>query len=529
MKFNLLDEPWILVRHGTTVKEVSLKNLFRHAHEYHSLAGELPTQDAAILRVLLAVLYGTFTKADTDGKFAEIKDYDEAIRRWKSLWERACFPIELIEQYLDEYCDRFWLFHPESPFFQVAGIRTAKNDFEPVTKIMAHVPSRPERMFFTELSGKAVESLSFAQAARWLIHLQAWDYAGKKNSIMGGVMDGGGTGWCGKLGVVYPVGANLFETLMLNLVFADRSSQMIRLGAPIWEEEPRTVEKRDLIPKSYVELLTWQSRRTRLFYEDDRVNGVISSYGDVFDKKNTFIEQMSGWHESSQKGKGHIPNLHLSSRSMWRDLGALLPQSDEGSKTRRPGVLDWLSELEINGIINLCAVGYEYGAMQGIVNELISDSITLNTKLLAELGKDWAVNIIGLIDSTEKAVNALGSLEFDLYQAAGGDRAKFKGRSREQAYFSLDEPFRAWLEKIIPDSSPVLDTSNQWKISAKRIIAKIGEDLIAEAGDAALVGRELDKGKGKGKVEKYYMSAAIASMRFWKALIDVFGKEAPNE
>jgi CRISPR system Cascade subunit CasA len=444
------------------------------------------------------------------------------------LWERACFPIELIEQYLDEYCSRFWLFHPESPFFQVAGIRTAKNDFEPVTKIMAHVPSRPERMFFTELSGKAVESLSFAQAARWLIHLQAWDYAGRKNSIVGGAMNGGGTGWCGKLGVVYPVGANLFETLMLNLVFADRSSQMIRLGAPIWEEELRTVEKRDLIPKSYVELLTWQSRRTRLSYEGDRVIGVISSYGDVFDKENTFIEQMSGWHESSQRGQGYIPNMHLASRSMWRDLGALLPQADEGSKTKRPGVLDWLSELDINDTINIRAVGYEYGAMQGIVIELISDSITLNTKLLAELGKDWAVNIIDLIDSTEKAVNALGSLEFDLYQAAGGDRTKFKGRSREQAYFSLDEPFRAWLSKIIPGSSPILDTSNQWKISAKRIIAKIGEDLIAEAGDAALVGRELERGKGKGD-KKYYMSAAIASMKFRRDLRDIFGKEVQNE
>ena len=53
MEFNLLHEPWIRVmRENCRVEEVSLADALLHAHEYQGLAGELPTQDAAILRLL---------------------------------------------------------------------------------------------------------------------------------------------------------------------------------------------------------------------------------------------------------------------------------------------------------------------------------------------------------------------------------------------------------------------------------------------------------------------------------------------
>ena len=60
-EFNLLDEPWIRVRtRDCRIKEVSLKDVFIHAHEYEDLAGETAAQDVAMLRLLLAVLHCTF-------------------------------------------------------------------------------------------------------------------------------------------------------------------------------------------------------------------------------------------------------------------------------------------------------------------------------------------------------------------------------------------------------------------------------------------------------------------------------------
>ena len=54
MEFNLLRERWVRVRtQDCTVQEVSLTDALLHAHAYVDLAGEMPTQDAAMLVLLL--------------------------------------------------------------------------------------------------------------------------------------------------------------------------------------------------------------------------------------------------------------------------------------------------------------------------------------------------------------------------------------------------------------------------------------------------------------------------------------------
>lgn len=50
-EFNLLDEPWIKVmKRDGTIDEVSLITVFEQAHLYTDLAGELATQNVAVLR-----------------------------------------------------------------------------------------------------------------------------------------------------------------------------------------------------------------------------------------------------------------------------------------------------------------------------------------------------------------------------------------------------------------------------------------------------------------------------------------------
>ena len=56
IEFNLLTEPWIRVRlRDNTVREVSLTEALVSAQDYVDLAGEMPTQDAAVLRLLLGL------------------------------------------------------------------------------------------------------------------------------------------------------------------------------------------------------------------------------------------------------------------------------------------------------------------------------------------------------------------------------------------------------------------------------------------------------------------------------------------
>lgn len=120
IEFNLLDEPWLRVRlPDNSVKEVTLTDALLHAHEYVDLAGEMPTQDAAVLRLLLAVLVTVFYRVDTQGKADPLEDKQKAFSRWKELWQLGSLPEKPIRDYLAQWHDRFWLFHPERPFWQV--------------------------------------------------------------------------------------------------------------------------------------------------------------------------------------------------------------------------------------------------------------------------------------------------------------------------------------------------------------------------------------------------------------------------
>lgn len=82
IEFNLLTEPWVRVRlPNNTVQEVSLTDALVHAQEYMDLAGEMPTQDAAMLRLLLAVLFTVFSHVNEVGEPEPLGDEEAALER----------------------------------------------------------------------------------------------------------------------------------------------------------------------------------------------------------------------------------------------------------------------------------------------------------------------------------------------------------------------------------------------------------------------------------------------------------------
>lgn len=505
--FNLLKEPWIMVLDldGET-EVVSLLTALERAHEFRCIAGELPTQDIAIMRLVLAALYATFTRADVQGNRKPIEDATEALARWKSLWELKHFPIEPIKKRLCYYEERFYLFHPERPFYQVAGLHEANGKYNTVAQIVSDVPSRAERRFLSMKSGKNAEFLSYAEAARWLVSMQAWDYAGKKASVVGGSKDGGGTGWLGKIGVVYPSTNTLFETLMLNFVLLNADGTLLPYGSPIWEnDETPSPEKKERRPTGYCELLTWQSRRALLFSGNGNdahlVLGVLYSYGDVFKATDMFIEQMTGWH-LSKKGdtNGHyIPNKHRAERSLWRDLSSILPQA-AGSTDEpyyNPGVIQWLALLiERNilpeNVIQLCAVGFHYGAMDAKVEAMTADTLSINAAIFTELGKEWTTIITNLLQWTDSCIKILSSLAADLAKASGDSDSSHHSAgegAKAEAYFRLDMPFRRWLAGINPTVTDKAKAEQDWKTTVSRILLQLGEELTSQSGEKAIIGR----------------------------------------
>ena len=504
-EFNLLDEPWILVKTRTgEVKEWSLLEVFQHAHEAQQLAGELPTQDIAVMRLLLAIMHGAFITSDID-------DDEMAIACWKEMWAEKKFMYEIVAEYLEQYRERFWLFHPQSPFYQVANLKSAMDEYR-IKNVKGYKVKEEEKLktvarligdlfqsdhglrLFPPRTGEEQGNLDYAEAARWLLHLNGYDDDSAKKPTPKGV------GYLGQLGLVYAQGCNLFETLMLNFVLLDDRNEVFAdhevSSRAYWEKPVCTIIENLIVqPRAQKDLLTMQSRRILLKRTGGKVIGYLSTMGDYFDKDQPLInETMTLW--GADDKKGIIPKRHKPDRQLWRDFPVLLCEGGN-SQNREAGVVHWLRFLEENGSlstadIKLCVVGVYYklkGAGWQIV-DYIQDSLQINSFLFRELGKQWVEEISRVLGMTDKAVSALGWLSADIAAADGNSNKDYRTavaqRTREDGYHLLDGIFRNWLFSIDASGNDPAPKMSEWLLLAKQIILHRGEELLKECSEEAL-------------------------------------------
>lgn len=524
VEFNLLDEPWVRVLcPDCTVREVSLTDALLRAHEYNGLAGELPTQDVAVLRLLLAVLHTVFSRVDAQGENAPISagaEPDMALDRWESLWRLKHFPVQPITSYLEKWHERFWLFHPERPFWQVpqAKIGTAYS----AAKLNGEISESGNKLrMFTAYSGTGKSALTYAQAARWLLYVNGFDDTSAKPKGKG--LPSTGAGWLGKLGLILAQGDTLFETLMLNLVLLKDGEQPWQPPLPCWElEHARSTERTEIPqPDNPAVLLTLQSRRLLLNREGESVTGYTLLGGDFFERENAFCEQMTVW-RAAQASKNapvvYLPKRHDPAKQFWREFSSVFLQESGG---RYPGVVWWIEELihpknailDRKTLIRFQITGVGYGDKDFFVTDTFSDSLTFHTALLDELGRRWRRKITDEIDRCEELAKAVGNLAKNLDIAASDpDHAGKKNSAkaaREQFYFRLDQPFRRWLCDIDPawDSETAEKYIFQWRADAKRIVQTLGRQLVDQSGSAAFIGRMIKSSGSKVSDKETYYSA----------------------
>lgn len=506
MEFNLLDEPWIRVMtEDCTVVERSLMQVLLNSHRYQRLAGELPTQDVALLRLLLAILQTVFYRVDPEGEDDPIEDRAAAIRRWQALWNAGRFPVQPIRTYLETWKDRFWLFHPEHPFYQVPAAAVGTK-FK-ASKLNGELSESAHKMrLFPLRDGEEKETLSYAEAARWLVTLIGFDDSASTKKETGT-----GTGWLGDRVNVYAIGENLFETLMLNLVFLKDGRYVWAENMPAWEQPTMTTaKKREIpLPDNQAELLTLQSRRLILSREENRVTGFSSTGGDFFGKEgrvNAFSEQMTLW-RAGKTPKNAVPQFVPASvdpwRQMWRDFEVILGRRED---THIPGVVAWLTELRRKNVIprkyvHIASVGVTYDSKKGSIADIISDHLDFQMSLLDAAGELWIVLVGGEIHLIDKVARALGALAEGLYLAQGGqlDGAGKKARQSQRdegmrlLYAAVDLPFREWLAHIGAQHGDDENTRAQeqqcWRSIVFRIADNLGREMVRDAGTAAFTGR----------------------------------------
>lgn len=512
VSYDLTACPWVLVRHlDGSAAELSLREVLARAHAIRDVRGDLPTQAFAVVRLLLAVLHRAVRP---------LSQHHDAVDLWSALWEAPELPPHPCEDYLDTHAHRFDLFHPEHPFLQVADLRTAKGETFALDRLVADVPTNMP--IFTTRTGPGLARLGAAEAARWLVHAHAFDTSGIKSGAIGDVRVkngkgyGIGVGWAGALGGVLVEGATLRETLLLNLVLRWGNDLERGIGPddlPVWERPPITaaVERAEgTAPTGPVDLLTWPSRRIRLVRDGHDVVGVVLSNGDRRSGANQLAEQFTAWRysepQSKQAGGGpvYLPRTHDPTRSLWRGLASLLPQSlaGEGSdppRSRPPGVLRWLDLLQERGalsddhVLRLRAIGMAYGSNDSVVAEVIDEAMTFRSVLVAESGRELALLAVDSAEQAEQAVRQLVQLAANLAVAAGGESGRVRDWTREETYHRLDGPYREWLATLGPDTRTgdgLLQARQQWTATVRTTALAYATELLATSGPAAWIGRE---------------------------------------
>lgn len=161
--FNLVDRPWVRVRTVDGLERLlSVREVFREARRIERMAGESPQQDIAVLRVLLAAWWS----AHRDDPRLSGWNAREARRWWLAQFAGAEDEqgLAVLDDYWERVRPRWDLLGARAPFMQVAGLRTAKDEWASVRKL---VPDA-ESPYFTLRAGAAAESLpSTKQRAGW--------------------------------------------------------------------------------------------------------------------------------------------------------------------------------------------------------------------------------------------------------------------------------------------------------------------------------------------------------------------------
>lgn len=506
---------------------LSLAEVFVRAGELRRIVGDLPTQEFALLRLLLAVAHDALDgPRDIDG--------------WVDLWEDPeCFAP--VTSYLDTHRDRFDLLHPVAPFLQTAGLRTARDEVFSLNRIVADVPNG--EAFFTARMPE-VERLTFAEAARWVVHAHAYDTSGIKTGMVGDArVKGGkvyplGTGWAGALGGVFVEGETLRETLLLNLIAADTDGlECAAADQPAWRREPCGPAGVERTPTGVRDLYTWQTRRLRLQHDSEGVTGVVLGYGDPLSARNQHRrEPMTAWRRSQAQEKKlrrspvYLPLEHDPARAAWRGVEALLAdrpvpgQGTEAAARLRPGVLEWIARLVTDGalprhfLVRARVIGAVYGTQQSVIDDVVDDHLAMPVVLLRRQERAYARQAIDAAKDADEAVRALGDLATDLARAAGSDGAASRTAARETGFSALENPYRLWLARLAQAGDP-FEQRSAWQRDVHELVIRLGQRLIAQAGPAAWQGRTIT-----AKAGTLWLNAGLAERWFRARLATALGQ-----
>lgn len=516
-RFNLLDEPWIsvIVDEKGHNKLVSITDVFKHASEYKALAGDMKTQDFALLRILLAVLHTVFSRYDIQGNSREFDSGEddeyyfnkETMNIWREVWNSKKFP-DAVFKYLEQWHDRFYLFDDKYPFLQVL-----KQDIDSKKlggKSPSEISGKNINRLISESNNKIAvfspkdnvdnnkSSLTEAQLARWIITLQS--YVGLADKTMFGTEKyKASKGWLFDLGGIYIEGENLFGTLMLNCVLVGEMQSPEKKQKPCWEYSGAENIENSFYETFIDNISQLYTRWSRAIYInpdisiDKPISVSIVKLPDI-NHKDAFIEPMTVWQynkERENKDK-YTPRKHKVEESMWRSFGLLtLQESDDGIlKNHKPGIMEWLNKIskDIEGSsISLQAVSMkdDGNATSWVPTDEICDTLHVDEVVVTDNSDNgWVGRINNEVEYTRSAIGFIyRQFLLDICEIRNrnkDDATKYADKCISHVYFLVDQPFRQWLANIKPKDL-MNERCIQWRNTLHSILINEAKGMLENA------------------------------------------------
>lgn len=530
-KFNLIDENWILVLDttGETI-EISLTELFANAQNYRCLAGEMKTQDFAILRILLAVLQTVFSRFDADGnpydyidlddRFRQIDDVDEddltnykkdLRRTWKNLWKAGEFP-DIINKYLEKWNDRFYLLDDKYPFMQVSediirhNTKNKKGTAISIKNINRTITeSNNKTSLFAGKDNSNKNITTEEEIARWLITYHGYTGTGDKTKFtnIGGKFSPS-KGWLYDLGGIYFTGNNLFETLMLNLVLVHPKGFNEYKQRPAWEFSVSENVDEALTISFINNLAELYTRYSRAIYIDPYVDLSKDFSFEVVklldvEHQNQNLELMTTWrkNESGPNRGTFTPKKHRRDISLWRSFGllALNPNTNDNWKV---GLMDQLESIkdtlgDYNFTINSVSMEDDGNATSWVPVNEIYDYLNINDFVASDLSKNgWVIRIDDTINETKDIVEVTYKKflkEIKLIRNQQSDN--FVEQRVENVYFLLNDPFKNWLMSITIDDNKDQKVE-EWRKTLEKIVRSEADKVLENANPRDYTGITID-------------------------------------
>ncbi|BDR58971.1 type I-E CRISPR-associated protein Cse1/CasA [Xylocopilactobacillus apicola] len=534
-QFNLTTDPWIkVIDSDSKTCEVSLIDFFENANNYRQLAGEMRSQDLAIMRFLLAILhtvYSRFSNENRPYEWLEIDpdnfqvlnstiDYDEEdlLDTWESLFQNGQFTSVVID-YLKHNQDKFDVFG-EHPFYQVS-----KEDYDSLVLEKYKIEKGTGTVAIKQMNRQISESnntpdlfspkisdfkneLDMPELVRWLISYQNYTGVTDKAKVETSEKFSSPSGWLYKLNPVYVKGKNLFETLMLNLVFDDEEYHIER---PIWEctdiKEYVKWRKKELLPDNRAALYTSWSRLIHIEWSSDGVPTIYSAGVPMYSPDNAFdIEPMSTWRKKSKKEPDiYVPavkNKDYMDVAMWRNFGDYV-NPNKSNETHRPGIVSWLSRLKGDGMIDrslpvslvsVSLVSDGNATSQSPFAE-ISDDLTMRLDVIFDDKQDfWPRRIEDTIDLTQDVAKSYWKFSDNLSKIRSLDSKEFNKKQMSKFYDRLNLPFKEWLASLSDHDDRDLKI-NEWKETLWDIVNSEVKEFMKNSSPRDITGIEEDNNK----------------------------------